>query len=243
MSSSQSPPRVKLSASPQHRAVSFATTMSNLRAYCTVLLREVDPDITSWDYSVVKLPQAKQTNEAGLVKCLSLISSDSKTEFVLRFESAPSNRVTCKEPLDKLLLVSLANFRLRWPAISPDAPPRLATGRENGDYITRLLTTGVRLNGIHYHFFGHSNNQLKSRSCFLYAASKEEISVKIEAMGDLSKLKSVGKKAKRIGLLFSHFHRNAAKILKILNAMTTSSPMDVVSYLLNSRINWSRVAT
>jgi hypothetical protein len=37
----------------------------------------------------------------------------------------------------------------------------------------------------------------------MYAASKEEISAKIERMGDLSKLKSVGKKAKRIGLLFS----------------------------------------
>jgi hypothetical protein len=47
------------------------------------------------------------------------------------------------------------------------------------------------------------STQLKSRSCFLYAAPKEQISAKIEAMGDLSKLKSVGKKAKRIGLLFS----------------------------------------
>jgi hypothetical protein len=37
----------------------------------------------------------------------------------------------------------------------------------------------------------------------MYAASKEEISAKIEAMGDFSRLKSVGKKAKRIGLLFS----------------------------------------
>jgi hypothetical protein len=37
----------------------------------------------------------------------------------------------------------------------------------------------------------------------MFAASKEEISAKVEAMGDFSKLKSVGKKAKRIGLLFS----------------------------------------
>jgi regulator of nonsense transcripts 1 len=33
--------------------------------------------------------------------------------------------------------------------------------------------------------------------------SKEEISKKIEALGDFSKMKTVGKKAKRIGLLFS----------------------------------------
>jgi hypothetical protein len=177
--------------------------MSNLRSSRVVLLPKVDPEITSWNYRVANLPQAEQTNAAGLVKCLSVVSSDSKQEIVLRFESVPSSRITRKEPLDKLLLVSLSDFRLRWPAKSPDDPPRLATGKENGDYATKLLTTGVTLNGVKYHFYGHSNSQLKSRSCFLYAASKEEISANIEAMGDLSKLKSVGKKAKRIGLLFS----------------------------------------
>jgi hypothetical protein len=188
----------------QHCGVSPSiTTMSNLRAFCAILSREVDPEIKSWDFTVANLPQAKQTNAAGLVKCLSLVSSATRQEIVLRFESAPSNRVTRKEPLDKFLLISLTDFRLRWPAKSPDDPPRVATGRESSDYVTRLLTTGVLLNRVHYHFFGHSNSQLKSRSCFMYAASKEEISAKIEAMGDLSKLKSVGKKAKRIGLLFS----------------------------------------
>ncbi|KAI4619576.1 uncharacterized protein J4E87_007466 [Alternaria ethzedia] len=179
------------------------TTMSSLRTFRVVLSRDFDPEITSWNYTVANLPQARQTNAAGLVKCFSLVSSGTVQEIVLRFESAPSNRVTRKEPLDRLLLLSLADFRLRWPSKSPDDPPRVATGRENGNYITRLLTTGVVLNGIHYHFFGHSNSQTKSRSCFMYGASKEDISAKIEAMGDLSKLKSVGKKAKRIGLLFS----------------------------------------
>jgi hypothetical protein len=203
ISSSQFAPRIRIPASPQYCGASSVITMSKLRSFEALLMREVDPDGTSWNYSVANLPHAKHTNAAGLVKCLSLVSSHAKQEFVLRFESAPCNRVTNKEPLDKLLLVSLTNFRLRWPAKSAGDPPRLATGRENGDYVTRLLTTGVKLNGIQYHFFGHSNSQLKSRSCFLYAGSKEEISTKIEAMGDLSKLKSVGKKAKRIGLLFS----------------------------------------
>ncbi|KAJ4288053.1 hypothetical protein N0V90_012070 [Kalmusia sp. IMI 367209] len=138
-----------------------------------------------------------------LVKCVAVVSSDAKQEIVLRFGEAPSNRVTRAEPLDKFLLLSFTDFRLRWPPISPGEPSRAATGKENGNYITRLLTTGIVLNGVRYHFFGHSNSQLKSRSCFMYAASKETISSKIEAMGDLSKLKSVGKKAKRIGLLFS----------------------------------------
>lgn len=177
--------------------------MSKLRSFHAVLSNGIDPNATSWNYAVPNMPQASQTNAAGLVKCVSVISSDSKQEIILRFEAVPDNRVTRKEPLGKLLLISLTDFWLRWPANSPEDPPRSATGRESGEYTTRLLTTGVKLNGVQYHFFGHSNSQLKSRSCFMYAASKEEISAKIEAMGDLSKLKSVGKKAKRIGLLFS----------------------------------------
>jgi hypothetical protein len=105
--------------------------------------------------------------------------------------------------LDKLLLVSFADFKLHWPAPVTGEAPRLATGRENGDWITKMLVSGITINGTTYHFFGHSNSQLKSRSCFMYAASKQELSTKVEAMGDLSKIKSVGKKAKRIGLLFS----------------------------------------
>ena len=177
--------------------------MSTTRSFRVVLEREVDPDATSWNYTVANLPRAKPTNDAGLIKCLSFTSNDAKQEIVLRYENSPSNRVTRKVPLDRLLLISVADLRLRWPAKSPEDPPRLATGKENGNYITKLLTTGVKLNRIQYHFFGHSNSQLKSRSCFMYAASKEDISVNIESMGDLSKLKSVGKKAKRIGLLFS----------------------------------------
>jgi regulator of nonsense transcripts 1 len=56
---------------------------------------------------------------------------------------------------------------------------------------------------VQYNFYGHSNSQLKSRTCFLYAAPKPDISQKIEALGDFTKMKTVAKKAKRIGLLFS----------------------------------------
>ena len=37
----------------------------------------------------------------------------------------------------------------------------------------------------------------------MVAASKSEISAKVDSLGDFTKLKSVGKKAKRLGLLFS----------------------------------------
>lgn len=67
----------------------------------------------------------------------------------------------------------------------------------------RLLRSGVTINGVTYNFYGHSNSQLKSRSCFLLAAPRPVIAKTVEDLGDFSKIKSVAKKAKRIGLLFS----------------------------------------
>jgi hypothetical protein len=177
--------------------------MSGLKSFVNVLQKSVHPEDEVWDYHVPNLPSPQSTNAAGFVKCVSVVSSAEKQQITLRFEPAPVNRVTRDDVLDRFLLLSFSDFRLQWPAISAEGEPRRATGRENGDYMTRMLVNSVKTNGIAYNFFGHSNSQLKSRSCFMYAASKGQISTKIEAMGDLSKLKSVGKKAKRIGLLFS----------------------------------------
>jgi hypothetical protein len=172
-------------------------------SFWTTLCEVINPDDASWSYHVPELPRPQQSNNAGLIKCISVVSSDLKDHISLHFETAPSNRVTRTEPLDRFILISFSQFKLRWPSISQQEPRRLATDTQTADYITRLLITGVVLNDTRYHFFGHSNSQLNSRSCFLYSASKVDITSKIEAMGDLSKLKSVGKKAKRIGLLFS----------------------------------------
>lgn len=177
--------------------------MSNSRNFQATLQEAIDPDDTTWSYVVAKLPSIQKTNAAGLIKCISVTSSDLKQQVLLRLDRPPSNRAIHGVLLDRVILVSFANFRLRWPSSSLEGSSRLATGKENGDYITRLLVGGIEINSTQYYFFGHSNSQLKTRSCFMYAASKEEISAKVEAMGDFSKLKSVGKKAKRIGLLFS----------------------------------------
>jgi hypothetical protein len=56
-----------------------------------------------------------------------------------------------------------------------------------------------------YLFCGHSNSQLKSRSCFLYAAdSHEEVEDLINSYGNFASIPYVEKRAKRIGLLFSN---------------------------------------
>jgi hypothetical protein len=177
--------------------------MNKTKSFNRILQEDLSPEDVKWWYSVPDIPRPQFTNQAGLIKCLSIVSSPQRQQITLHFEKAPLNRVIRDESLDRLILLSFTDFRLQWPAPNADEASRPATGRENGDWITKMLVSGISINGITYNFFGHSNSQLKSRSCFLYAASKEEISIKIEAMGDFSKLKSVGKKAKRIGLLFS----------------------------------------
>jgi hypothetical protein len=178
--------------------------MMNLGSFTAKLQERLTSDDQTWSYQVPQLPCAQRINSAKLVKSITLDSSkSSKSGVYLRLVDAPSNRVTWTEPLDRFVLLSLEGFKLIQPSSFLNDPPKFYTARESAEYASKMLKTGIELNGIRYHFFGHSNSQLKSRSCFLYAASKEAIKAKVEAMGDFSKLKSVGKKAKRIGLLFS----------------------------------------
>jgi hypothetical protein len=177
--------------------------MENFRLFQSILQSSVEPDQDSWNYVCVNLPRPQQANSSGFIKHVSISATETKQHIVLRYERSPNNRITRTEPLDKLLLLSFADLRLRWPGLEPSDPSRPATTKEHGDYITRILIGGIKLNNVQYNFFGHSNSQLKSRSCFMYAASKAEIASKIEAMGNFTQLKSVAKKAKRIGLLFS----------------------------------------
>ncbi|KAF2446504.1 hypothetical protein P171DRAFT_483843 [Karstenula rhodostoma CBS 690.94] len=114
--------------------------MSKLKLFRVVLQRDIDPEVTSWDYFMANLPQAKQTNAAGLIKCLSLSPSEASQQIVLRLEQTPQSRVIHNESLDKLLLLSASGFRLQWPAKLRGGPKRSATGKEHGDFLTQLAS-------------------------------------------------------------------------------------------------------
>lgn len=176
--------------------------MAGLKAFQATLQQHISITDTEWKYNVQNLPTAGKLNGARLVKSIQVASSVKEQYIKLRLETAPSNRVTWSESLDRFLLLSFGDFRLREPSLR-DGQVSLAPARDSSEYISRLLKTGIKLNGVQYYFFGHSNSQLKSRSCFMFAATRQEIAHKIEAMGDFSGMKTVAKKAKRIGLLFS----------------------------------------
>ena len=181
---------------------------SNVKSLAIILQDSISPDDYEWSFTP-NLPENSALNSLRLIKSISVVSNSTKQNLTLRFIKAPVNRATANDPLDKFISISFADFRLRHPNSdtsrngeeSSSSTP--ATAKESTDYVIRLLQCGMTINGVTYHFYGHSNSQLKSRACVLYAASKEEISHKIENLGDFSKMKSVAKKVKRIGLVFS----------------------------------------
>jgi len=168
-----------------------------------ILQDRICPEDELWSFSVSDLPTPAELNKRHLVKLISVVSNPEKQEISITLVPCPSNRVTTADPLDKLILVSFSDFRLRCPTKSDPNVTEPAPAKESAAYICRILTAGIMINDSIYHFYGHSNSQLKSRSCFLFAASKDEIKAKVDGFGDFSKIKSVAKKAKRIGLLFS----------------------------------------
>ena len=76
--------------------------------------------------------------------------------IVLRMEQFPSNRILNSDDPSKFVLLSIdRSFRFD-----------IANGgmKAGVDYLLRLFKRGLRLNGVQYRFYGHSNSQLVSPS-------------------------------------------------------------------------------
>lgn len=168
-----------------------------------ILKDQIDPQDLSWSFSINDLPKASRTNKHGLVKFVSVVSNASKQEISVELTKSEPCRAISNDPPDKFIHISFSDFRLRYPSQNDPLVTERSTTKESAEYIVRVLQRGIEINGVRYHFYGHSNSQLKSRSCILFAGSKDELSKKVTNLGDFSKIKSVAKKAKRIGLLFS----------------------------------------
>ena len=182
---------------------------SNLASRAITLQDSIRPNDCKWSYSIPNLPKKSELDSQGLIKSVSVVSSSTQQSIVLRFTRPSANRATANAPLNEFVSVSFEGFRLQHPNDASPIKERgvlsstPATSKESADYVTKLLQHGITINGVTYNFYGHSNSQLKSRTCFLFAASKEQIALKVDSLGDFSKIKSVAKKAKRIALLFS----------------------------------------
>ncbi|EKM53816.1 uncharacterized protein PHACADRAFT_125775, partial [Phanerochaete carnosa HHB-10118-sp] len=151
----------------------------------TILRERPTTDDDSWIFQTA-LPPLKRPG-------MGLHISFSPEKITLDRTQFPQNRILQSDDATKFVLVSFEKLRF------PDTSPRVAQ-----EYMIRFFKAGLFLNGTQYRFYGHSNSQLRSRSCFLrQAENDEELDALIYRLGDFLKITSASKRAKRIGLLFS----------------------------------------
>ncbi|KAL8896256.1 MAG: hypothetical protein Q9192_003192 [Flavoplaca navasiana] len=160
-----------------------------------------------WSYQIPGLPPDSVTSAQNRIKSVSLVSDQSKQIMTLRLEKHSPNRAIDSRCLHKYMSISFEKFRLQYTAEctsseGSDNKVRPAPAKESTDYIERPLQPGIRLNGICYYSYGHSNSQLKSKTCFMLAGTPKSAAQQLESLADFPS-KSVTKSSKRVGLLFS----------------------------------------
>jgi hypothetical protein len=139
-----------------------------------------DPLETEWIFKGMKLPRPI-TKPNGDYRGLHITFTPE--EITLGLETFPSNRVLQTDNQDLFVLASFS--ALRFKDVSPSV---------NIDYIKRFLKSGLNLNGQQYWFYGHSNSQLRSRSCFLRKGQNEaELHKRILDLGEFGSIKSAAK--------------------------------------------------
>ncbi|KAH8088982.1 RNA dependent RNA polymerase-domain-containing protein [Cristinia sonorae] len=172
-----------------------------------LILREpLSPDDDSWEFTI---PQnAVQASRPNSGKHISFTPQRISFQLI----QFPNNRILQEDDTQAFLLASFE--QLRFPDTGFSA---------TRDYMMRVFQKGVFINGVQYRFYGHSNSQLRSRSCFLRQATNDvDLDRRIYALGNFEGIKNAAKRAKRIGLLFSE-----AKIDWVLDPERTRDIPDI----------------
>lgn len=162
-----------------------------------VLQKKLTLDDSLWNYQHVQIPiykPAKTNKQLNQPKIpIKFITITEENGIVLDLIAQPTNRVILNNNPENFLGISFDEFQFKEPYRN-----------KTSAYIERMLNAGITINGVSYYFYGHSNSQLKKKTCYLVRARNgAETFKKINELGEFSKITSVAKRAKRIGLLFS----------------------------------------
>ena len=166
----------------------------NVPNYKKILQSSIHSSQTIWKYDLRGLPiiNDQVPTESDHHVILKLISFG-ENGITLSFDRRTLNRILALDRPSKFCAVSFGEFKFEDN-----------TTHKIADYIKKFLLNGLSLNNTLYKCIGWSNSQLKSRSCLLYAfAPGEDPMQRLNTLGEFGKIMRVGKKAKRIGLLFS----------------------------------------
>lgn len=105
--------------------------------------------------------------------------------FTLMFQNQamPYNRAMNTSQSGRYLHFNISS--LRFPNRRPS---------DTGDYISKILKAGIRINERIYWFYGHSNSHLRARSCILMSADNAEVVYGIVMdMGNFRAIKTAAK--------------------------------------------------
>jgi len=78
---------------------------------------------------------------------------------------------------------------------------------EANGFCKSVLERGIFCRQRSYFFLGHSDEQLKTKSCYLMRATQVEIHEFLAKFGDFLEEKNLGKRARNIGMLFSPLNK------------------------------------
>ena len=78
---------------------------------------------------------------------------------------------------------------------------------EANNFCKSVLEGGIFCRRHSYFFLGHSDEQLKTKSCYIMRATQEEIHELLAKFGDFLEEKNLGKRARNIAMLFSPLNK------------------------------------
>ena len=78
---------------------------------------------------------------------------------------------------------------------------------EATNFCKSVLERGIFCRQRSYYFLGHSDEQLKTKSCYLMRATQEDIHELLAKFGDFLQEKNVEKRSRNIGMLFSPLNK------------------------------------
>lgn len=141
-----------------------------------------------WDIrvprGVIDIPA--RPSDQPTIKALAIKKkSDGTFCLELRSQPLPKNRALTASQRHLYLNLSVEALRFEGPDLRPS---------DTGEYLARIVKAGIRLNGLRYWFFGHSNSNLKSRSCILmHAADIQTVDRLVSSMGNFGSIKTASK--------------------------------------------------
>ena len=128
-------------------------------------------------------PQGSSSRKSLSLRRLE-VTPDSVVTNLFYFADGESNRMVDRYGDSRFMLV---DFHRKVPA----------------ELVIKMLKQGVWVNGEENQFLGCSSSGLRKRTCYMLRGTKEDVKAVWKECGDFEAIKSVSKRLKRIGLLFS----------------------------------------